>query len=126
MKAGGRIRVLVVVDDSAIVRKLLAEALSEEENVEVVGTAPDPFVARDKILALNSSPVFYKSFMIIRAMLLIAFIGHAEDCIGCIETDTSLETTGCDVAAGPLHHHLLDQVFGTSMQMGKPVDLFPG
>ena len=47
-----KIRVLIV-DDSAIVRKLLAEALSEERDIDVVGTAPDPFVARDKILALK-------------------------------------------------------------------------
>ncbi len=47
-----KIRVLIV-DDSAIVRKLLTEALSAEDDMEVVGTAPDPFVARDKILALK-------------------------------------------------------------------------
>ncbi|HUJ48627.1 MAG TPA: chemotaxis response regulator protein-glutamate methylesterase [Bryobacteraceae bacterium] len=47
-----KIRVLIV-DDSAIVRKLLSEALSGEPDLEVVGTAPDPFVARDKILSLN-------------------------------------------------------------------------
>ncbi len=44
---------VLIVDDSAIVRKLLAEALSDEKDIEVVGTAPDPFVARDKILALK-------------------------------------------------------------------------
>jgi two-component system chemotaxis response regulator CheB len=48
----GRIKVLIV-DDSAIVRKLLTEALADEDDLEVVGTAPDPFVARDKILALQ-------------------------------------------------------------------------
>ncbi len=47
-----RIRVLVV-DDSAIVRKILTETLSREPEFEVVGTAPDPYVARDKILALQ-------------------------------------------------------------------------
>ena len=47
-----RIRVLVV-DDSAIVRKILTETLSNEPDFEVVGTAPDPYVARDKILALQ-------------------------------------------------------------------------
>jgi two-component system chemotaxis response regulator CheB len=47
-----KIRVLIV-DDSAIVRKILSDALSAEEDIEVVGTAPDPFVARDKILALS-------------------------------------------------------------------------
>lgn len=52
MIAGRKIRVLVV-DDSAIVRKILTDALSAEADMEVVGTAPDPFVARDKILALK-------------------------------------------------------------------------
>jgi two-component system chemotaxis response regulator CheB len=47
-----KIRVLIV-DDSAIVRNLLSEVLSAENDMEVVGTAPDPFVARDKILALK-------------------------------------------------------------------------
>jgi len=47
-----RIRVLIV-DDSAIVRKILTETLSREADFEVVGTAPDPYVARDKILALK-------------------------------------------------------------------------
>jgi two-component system, chemotaxis family, protein-glutamate methylesterase/glutaminase len=44
---------VLIVDDSAIVRKLLCEALSGESDLEVVGTAPDPFVARDKILSLH-------------------------------------------------------------------------
>ncbi len=49
---GRRIRVLVV-DDSAIVRKILTESLAAESDLEVVGSAPDPYVARDKILALQ-------------------------------------------------------------------------
>src|ERR1022692_413882 len=52
MPADRRIRVLIV-DDSAIVRRILTEALSGESDIEVVGTAPDPYVARDKILALR-------------------------------------------------------------------------
>ena len=52
MKSGPNIKVLVV-DDSAIVRKLLTEAISAEPDLEVVGTAPDPYIARDKILALQ-------------------------------------------------------------------------
>jgi two-component system chemotaxis response regulator CheB len=46
------IRVLVV-DDSAVVRKILTEKLAAQPDVEVVGTAPDPYIARDKILALQ-------------------------------------------------------------------------
>ena len=47
-----KIRVLVV-DDSAIVRKVLTDVLSSQPDIEVVGTAPDPYVARDKIVALQ-------------------------------------------------------------------------
>lgn len=46
------IRVLVV-DDSAIVRKLVREALERAGDIEVVGVAPDPVIARDKLLALK-------------------------------------------------------------------------
>jgi two-component system, chemotaxis family, protein-glutamate methylesterase/glutaminase len=52
MPVDKRIRVLIV-DDSAIVRKILTEALAGEPDLEVVGTAPDPYVARDKILSLR-------------------------------------------------------------------------
>ena len=47
-----KIKVLIV-DDSAVVRKIFSEELSKYADIEVVGTAPDPFVARDKIAALN-------------------------------------------------------------------------
>lgn len=50
------IRVLVV-DDSAIVRKILTEELSHERGIVVVGTAPDPYVARDKIVRLKPDVV---------------------------------------------------------------------
>ncbi len=43
------IRVLVV-DDSAVVRKIFTEELAREPDMEVVGAAMDPYVARDKIL----------------------------------------------------------------------------
>ena len=52
MSSGRKITVLIV-DDSAIVRKILTDAISEQPDLEVVGTAPDPFIARDKILALE-------------------------------------------------------------------------
>lgn len=46
------IRVLIV-DDSAVVRRVLTEELSSAPDIEVVGTATDPYVARDRILALK-------------------------------------------------------------------------
>jgi two-component system, chemotaxis family, protein-glutamate methylesterase/glutaminase len=47
-----RVRVLIV-DDSALVRRILTEVLSADPAVEVVGTASDAYVARDKIKQLN-------------------------------------------------------------------------
>lgn len=47
-----RIKVLVV-DDSAVVREFLSSALCRDPHIEVVGVAPDPYLARDKILKLN-------------------------------------------------------------------------
>jgi len=44
---------VLIVDDSAIVRKIFAEELSRYADIDVVGTAPDPFVARDKIVKLQ-------------------------------------------------------------------------
>lgn len=47
-----RIRVLIV-DDSALVRRLLSDILSADPAIEVVGVAGDAHVARDKIKLLN-------------------------------------------------------------------------
>ena len=46
------IRVLVV-DDSALMRQLLSEILDAASDISVVGTAPDPYVARERIKELN-------------------------------------------------------------------------
>ncbi len=47
-----KIRVLTV-DDSALMRQVLAALLAKDHDIEVVGSAPDPFIAREKIKALN-------------------------------------------------------------------------
>lgn len=44
---------VLIVDDSAIVRQVLTKELSSVPGIEVVGSAPDPFIARDKILQLH-------------------------------------------------------------------------
>ena len=89
--AESRIRVLVV-DDSAIVRKILTETIAAEPDMEVVGTAPDPYVARDKILALNPDVLtldiemprmdgltFLKKLMLYHPMpvIVISSLGHS-------------------------------------------------
>lgn len=44
---------VLIVDDSALVRQLLTEILSKDPEIEVVGAAPDPLIARDKIKQLK-------------------------------------------------------------------------
>ncbi len=44
---------VLVVDDSAVVRKILTDELSRYKDIEIVGTAVDPYVARDKIVRLK-------------------------------------------------------------------------
>ncbi len=46
--SGGKIRVLIV-DDSAVVRQTLTDVLSSDPEIEVMGTAGDPFVAAERI-----------------------------------------------------------------------------
>jgi two-component system chemotaxis response regulator CheB len=43
---------VLIVDDSAVVRQILREILSSDDGIEVVGTAADPYVAREKIKKL--------------------------------------------------------------------------
>jgi two-component system, chemotaxis family, protein-glutamate methylesterase/glutaminase len=47
-----KIKVLIV-DDSALIRQMLTQIFNSAEDIEVVGTAGDPLIARDKIKALN-------------------------------------------------------------------------
>jgi len=46
------IRVLIV-DDSSVVRQVLERELKKDVTIEVVGSAPDPYVARDMIVKLK-------------------------------------------------------------------------
>lgn len=44
---------VLIVDDSALIRSLLTDIINGQPDMEVVGAAPDPLVAREKIKALN-------------------------------------------------------------------------
>ncbi|MGE5258453.1 MAG: response regulator, partial [Hyphomicrobiales bacterium] len=44
---------VLVVDDSAVVRRVITEELSRYADIQIVGTAVDPYVARDKIVQLR-------------------------------------------------------------------------
>ena len=44
---------VLIIDDSALVRQLLTDILSADPGLEVVGTASDPLIAREKIKQLK-------------------------------------------------------------------------
>jgi len=44
---------VLIIDDSAMIRKVFEAELSKDPDIEVVGTAPDPIVGRDKIVYLK-------------------------------------------------------------------------
>jgi two-component system chemotaxis response regulator CheB len=50
--SSGKIR-LLVVDDSAVARAMITDSLAGDPEIEIIGTAIDPYVAREKILSLN-------------------------------------------------------------------------
>jgi len=56
MKVSRRIKVLIV-DDSLLFRETLAREIAKDFGIEVIGTAEDPFAARDKILELKPDVV---------------------------------------------------------------------
>ncbi len=51
--SGARAIRVLVVDDSAVVRQIVTRELSRDSAIEVVGSAPDPYIARDKIVQLT-------------------------------------------------------------------------
>ena len=106
-----RIKVLIV-DDSAIVRKILTETISGEQDMEVVGTAPDPYIARDKILSLQPDVLtldiemprmdgltFLKKLMLYHPMpvIVISSLGHSS----CEASMEALRCGAVEVLAKP-------------------------
>ena len=53
MNASGNTIQVLIVDDSALVRKVMTEILSSDSMIEVVGTAPDAQIATRQIRKLN-------------------------------------------------------------------------
>jgi len=108
---GAKVRVLVV-DDSALMRQVLSRALAEDPGIEVIGTAPDPYVARDKIKALNPDVLtldvemprmdglaFLERLMRARPMPVVMVSSLTE--AGCEVTLRALELGAVDFVAKP-------------------------
>src|SRR5262245_60827419 len=107
------VRVLVV-DDSAVMRQLLSTLLSADPEIEVVGTAPDPHGARERIKTLNPDVVtldvemphmdgvtFLRKIMTLRPtpVVMISTLTQA----GAEITLEALEIGAVDFVAKPTH-----------------------
>jgi len=106
-----RVRVMIV-DDSAVVRQLLTAVFASDPEIEVVGSAPDPYVARDKIMLLKPDVLtldvemprmdgltFLEKLMRSRPMPVIMVSSLTEE--GAAETLRALELGAVDFVAKP-------------------------
>jgi len=113
------VRVLIV-DDSAVMRQLLTSLLSDDPEIEVVGTAADPHIARERIKALNPDVItldvemplmdgitFLRKIMTLRPMpvVMISTLTQrgAETTLEALEigaVDFIAKPTGGDLASG--------------------------
>jgi two-component system chemotaxis response regulator CheB len=115
-----KIKVLIV-DDSAIVRQILSDTIAAEPDMEVVGTAPDAFVAHDKILALHpdvltldiemprmNGLVFLKQLMQTRPIptIIVSSLGQSS----CAATMEALRCGAVDVLAKPAGPYSVGQL----------------
>ena len=103
---------VLIVDDSALVRKLLTEMLSAAPGIEVVGTAADPFAARERIKQLNPDVItldvemprmdgitFLENLMRLRPMPVVMVSSLTQQ--GADVTLRSLELGAVDFVAKP-------------------------
>ena len=116
-----RIKVLIV-DDSALIRKMLSEMLGSDPAIEVVGVAPDPYIAREKIKSLNPDVLtldvemprmdgltFLRNLMRLRPMPVVMVSSLTEQ--GADVTLQALEVGAVDFVTKPkidLEHQLGD------------------
>ncbi len=127
-----KIKVLIV-DDSALMRQMIAEILKQDPEIEVVGTAADPYVAREKILALNPDVLtldvemprmdglsFLEKLMAGRPMPVVMLSSLTEK--GCETTLRALELGAVDFVTKPKldlvegMDHLIDEIIGKVKQ----------
>ncbi|WP_425462579.1 protein-glutamate methylesterase/protein-glutamine glutaminase [Litorilituus lipolyticus] len=106
---------VLVVDDSAVIRSIVKESLSQTAGIEVVGEAEDPFVARDLIKQLNPDVLtldvempkmdgitFLKNLMRLRPMPVVML--------------STLTTKGADITLQALELGAVDFIAKPSVQ----------
>ncbi len=103
---------VLIVDDSALVRKVLSRIFAEAPDIEVVGTAADPLFARDKIKKLNPDVLtldvemprmdgltFLRNLMRLRPMPVVMISSVTTQ--GAVQTLTALELGAVDFLPKP-------------------------
>ena len=103
---------VLIVDDSAVIRQVLTDILSRDPELEVVGAASDPYVAREKILRLSPDVVtldvemprmdgltFLEKLMRARPMPVLMVSSLTEK--GCETTLRALELGAVDFVTKP-------------------------
>jgi two-component system, chemotaxis family, protein-glutamate methylesterase/glutaminase len=106
-----KIRVLIV-DDSALIRQMLTEMLSSDDEIDVVGSATDPYMAREKIKRLTPDVItldvemprmdgltFLKNLMRLRPMPVVMISSLTEN--GADTTLKALELGAVDYVSKP-------------------------
>ncbi len=138
-----KIRVLIV-DDSALMRQVLAALLSKDPEIEVIGSAPDPYIAREKIKALNPDVItldvempkmdgltFLEKLMRGRPMPVVMVSSLTE--VGCQTTLRALELGAVDFIAKPkiglregmgeIAQELIDKVKAAAQARVRPLSV---
>ena len=103
---------VLIVDDSAIVRETLVEVLSTASDIEVTGTASDPFIAAMKMLERKPDVIildinmprmdgltFLKKIMLQHPMPVVVCSSYTEE--GAEETIKALEYGAVDIITKP-------------------------
>lgn len=106
---------VLIVDDSAVIRKVLQEIFSTDPEIHVVGTAADPFIARDKIKTLNPDVItldvemprmdgitFLRNLMRLRPMPVVMISTLTQQ--GAPTTLEALELGAVDYVGKPTDH----------------------
>jgi two-component system chemotaxis response regulator CheB len=105
---------VLIVDDSALIRSLLTKIFSSAPHIEVVGTAMDPYAAREKIKQLNPDVItldiempkmdgltFLRNLMRLRPMPVVMFSSLTQK--NADATVQALELGAVDFVSKPTH-----------------------
>ncbi len=118
--AGSKIRVLIV-DDSSVIRMLLNRFLAGDPEIEVVGTAPDPYVAREKLVELRPDVMTLDIEM--PKMDGVTFLGKVmENMPTRTVIISSLSTRGSEMALRALENGAVDVIAKPAMDVTRGLE----